>query len=238
MSSLGVNQNAASAPGAGTLLAMAQKKVTVTVDGIPVELTLIPKRESKLHRTINGLWFIPDNYMTSFWTCIGSTLGVPDHAADDPDFGEKTWVRRYIITLRHEAKHALRAKRMTLPLYATCYLGPSVTLGLPAVLVTLLILVVTGSLAAAGIGSFLWQPVLWALGGTLLFAPFTAGWAIFRAHDEWDAYFESVVLRGESRIEQIARSLWYNYFYTIAPGITRRHLRKRLSKHKARVSAE
>lgn len=190
-------------------------KVSVNLDGEPYELTLIPKRDSRLHRWISGLFFIPDTYMTHFWTTVNQTVGVPDSAVGKK-FGDADWQRWYKTVLRHEARHARRARRYTLPLYWTGYLGPSVTLGLPACLVTLL-----------GAWWWGWWPALWALGLTAALSPLTTGFAIFRALDEWDAYRESIITYGDGRLRYVADSLWENYFYTIPPCVTRWWFRRR-----------
>lgn len=196
-----------------------KKTISVMLDGEPVEFDIVPKREVTLHKVINWLPFMTSSYM-NFWTTIGRTVAVPDRAADDQDFGERSWVNRYILTLRHEGRHSRRAQRWTLPVYATVYLGPSVTLGLPALLVCLIVGLATGS----------WLPLAVAGGLTALLAPLTAGLAIGRALDEWDAYLESVAAYGKSRAEQVAQTLWKNYFFTIPPKMTMRHFARKLDK--------
>jgi hypothetical protein len=194
-----------------------KKTITLSLDGTKMKLHLIPKDESWLHRTIAKLPVVARSYLTGYYTTIGSTIGVPTSAASEEDFGEPSWVQRRIITMRHEARHARRAQKYTLPLYATGYLGPSVTLGLPALLVTLVL----------GIAGVSWWPLLWAGVATVVLAPLTVGLAIFRALDEWDAFGESVALWGRLRAERVAQALWRDYFFTVPPSWTVKHFEKK-----------
>lgn len=188
-------------------------KTKITLDGAPVEVKFVRKSESWLHRLIAKLPFIPESYMSRFWTTIGSTIAVPDRSAPTGAF-DAAWIGRHVITVRHEARHARRAKALTLPLYATLYLGPSVTLGLPLTLLSL----------CCG----WWTLLLWAGLGTVALAPLTAGFAVFRAWDEWTAYRESVVIGGEPRVQEVAEMLWSNYFFTMPRPISRWWLRRYL----------
>lgn len=190
-------------------------KTIITLDGRPVKVKFVKKSDSWLHRTIGKLPFISKSYMTGFWTTIGSTIAVPSRAAPSGEFS-KEWIAHRPIIIRHEARHARRAQRLTLPLYATLYLGPSVTLGLPLMLLSL----------ACG----WWSTLLWASVATVALAPFTAGFAVFRAWDEWTAYRESVIVRGEPEVERVAQSLWKDYLFTMPRCISRWWLRRYLPK--------
>lgn len=194
-----------------------QKKIEVPVHDTTIELILTPKRESKLHRLISKLPFIPRSYLDRYWTTIGRHVAVSNNAADQPDFGEPSWVERVGVILRHEARHAYRAEKLTLPVYATGYLGPSVTLGIPALIVS--------AIAGIWVG---WEPLQWAAIVTAALLPLSTGFAAFRAWDEWDAYEEAVITQGAARVESVARTLWLNYALTIPPFVTRWWYRRKL----------
>ena len=65
-----------------------------------------------------------------------------------------------------------------------------------------------------------WTLLLWAAIATVLLAPLTVGFAVFRTWDECDAYLESVLIGGETRLEQVAKMLWRDYL-AMPPFITR-----------------
>lgn len=197
---------------------MSAKQLQIHLDGEPVSLTVIPKDKSKLHRVIAALPFIPQTYMTSYWTTIGSTVAVPARRADVDDFGAKSWAVRNILTMRHEARHVRSFRRLTAPVFVTRYLGPSVTLGLPALVVCLI-------LGLCGLG---WLPLLVAAVATVVLAPLTGGLAIGRAIEEWDAFEEAVRLNGRSYAERVADMLWRDYFFTVPRSWTMRHFAKKL----------
>lgn len=179
--------------------------MTIHLDGTPENILLVPKSESTLNRLIARLPFIPDSYMSRFWTTIGKRVYVPSRRAT-PDMGSDAWAERHQVILRHEAKHARRARKLSLPLYAVGYLGPSVTVGPIALGVSLF----------GGLEAF-----LWTLAVVAALAPLTGGFAVFRALDEWDAYSEAALSRGDRYVDHVAETLWRNYFFTIPPAVTR-----------------
>ena len=191
-------------------------KMEVMLDGKPVKVEFIRKSESKLHAFIAKLPFIPKSYMDRYWTTLGSTIAVPDSATPIDDF-DKAWVGRYIITVRHEARHARRAQTLTLPLYGTLYLGPSLALGPIAI-------ALTSFVALCGLG---WAPLLWSMVVAIGLLPLSIGCSVFRMWDEVDAYYESIVIGGDSRMEQVARILWEDYL-AVPPFVTRWWVRRKL----------
>ena len=199
-------------------------KEGITLDGEFEPLRFIRKSDSRLHRLIAKLPFIPESYMTNYWTTIGSTIAVPKSAYPLSGGFAGQWVAKHVITIRHEARHARRARKLTAPLYAALYLGPSLTVGPIAI-------ALTSILALCGLG---WAPLLWALGVTVGILPLSIGFAVFRMWDEVDAYYESIVIGGDSRAEQVAHILWKDYL-AVPPFVTRWWIRRKLSSHPSKL---
>jgi hypothetical protein len=174
------------------------------------------KSESRLMKLIASV--LPtEDFMERYWTTIGSTIYVPTNRDDDVDWGGNGWAKRHEHIIEHEKIHVDQWERYTAPVFATIYLGPSATLGLPATLVTAL-------------GAPLWgvTPLLVALGLTLLMLPLSVGFAVGRMLMELEAFqpeFELAHYRwGDDalvrRIDARAKQLWRDYLWTMPPFIT------------------
>lgn len=183
-------------------------------DGTTVALKLTPKRESWIHRAIAWLPFIPDTYMTRYWTVVGGHVAVPESATYD--MGSPRWVDRYKEVLRHEARHARNWKRYTPPIFLTYYLGPSVTLGLPSCLVALV-------LGFLGLG---WGWSIGALSATLALLPLSVGLAYGRFLEEVWAFRESIERVGPSRAKDVVDMLWEDYAWTWPRVWAREYIRR------------
>lgn len=178
------------------------RTTTVMLDGKPEPVRFVAKRNSRLHSLIARLPLIPDAYMARFWTTIGSTIYVPDNSLPLNREFTASWKASHLMVIRHEARHARRARRLTLPLYATLYLGPSLTMGpLSAILSAIL----------SAVGVLPWACVWIACVITLGLLPFSIGFALFRAWDEADAYREYVAIDMETRVAFVANMLWRDY---------------------------
>lgn len=180
------------------------------LDGKPEPVKFVCKRESRLHRIIAKLPRMSKSYMPRYWTTIGSTIYVPEYAEPLNGHFTSNWKVSHLMMIRHEARHARRARKLTLPLYATLYLGPSVTLGPIVMLLTVI-------LGACGLG---WSPLLWVTMLVLGLLPLSVGFAVFRAWDEIDAYREYVAIDPDKRIPAVAKVLWTDYL-AVPPFVSR-----------------
>lgn len=196
------------------------KKIRVMLDGEPIEFYLARKEDLWLHKAIAALPLIPKSYMTRFWSTIGGTVAVPERQGRALDFGEPSWIAKYAIPLRHEARHIRNSRRFTFPVFATYYVGPSVTVCLPMLLFWLVWGLVTGS----------WFWLAMTAIAFVVMLPLSTGLAIGRALEEWYAYEESIRVFGRGRLEAVADTLWENYVFTIPRSYTRRWFAKRLDR--------
>lgn len=175
------------------------------------EVKFIRKSDSKLHRLIARLPFVPKSYMARYWTTIGQTIAVPEKDAPSAGVFDMPWEIRHRLIIAHEKRHAMRARKLTLPLYATLYLGPSITLGPIALALSPLL---------GGLTAF-----LWTLGVVAALLPLSVGFAVFRTWDECDAYLEAIRLNPDRMIDLVADGLWEDYL-AMPPPITRWWIRR------------
>lgn len=177
-----------------------------------MEVKFIRKADSRLHRLISKLPFIPKSYMQRYWTTIGQTIAVPEKDAPEGAF-DMQWELKHRLIIDHEKKHAMRARRLSLPLYAVLYLGPSIALGPIAMALSPIL---------GGLTAF-----MWTIGLIAALLPLSFGFAIFRTWDECDAYLEAIRLDPERMIDLVADVLWEDYL-AMPPAITRWLIRRML----------
>lgn len=174
-------------------------------------MRLIKKSESRWHKLVARLPFIPKNYMTGFWTTVGSTVAVPAVYDTDPDWGQSGWITRHRVVVEHEMHHVQQWRRLNILMWIL-YLGPSPFLVLPCAVLAYL------------------HNALWLLLPVAL-APLTCGLAWGRWWIERSAYaIRHDQLRGLTRTvyaNHIATTLWSSYFYTWPPALVRKWYAKR-----------
>lgn len=190
-------------------------KSFVDVDGQWIKLEFARKKDFRFWRFIGK--FFPA-FLTHYWTTIGNVVYVPENALPDKVY-DMHWMNRHGIIVRHEARHVRRAQRLTLPLYAVLYLGPSLTILLPAGLVALIC-------AATGLIPWVVSHWIWCAFAGLL--PLSVGFAIGRAWDESQAYAEQAHTFGPTELDRIAKLLWWPYL-AVPPFIGRFLLRRAVS---------
>lgn len=180
-------------------------------------MRLVKKSESALMKFVSS--FLPTpGFMFRYWTTIGDTVYVPTIYDDDPDWGESSWRQKHARILEHERIHVAQWENYTPPLFATIYVGPSVTLGLPAMLVT-----------ALGAALWGWMPLLVAFAAFIVLLPLSVGFAIGRLLMELEAFgpeFADAYERGgieafDNRVRSRTDQLWTDYLWTMPPSIAR-----------------
>jgi hypothetical protein len=150
------------------------------------------------------LLFINPRFMLDFWTTVGRTVYVPTKYDKDFDWGTEPWRRRHHLVIDHEQVHIDQLDRHGWLAHGLLYIGPSpYLLGFGLGLAPLL-----GPMA-----------LFWMTCAAAILAPLTAGLAWGRWSLEREAYLVEVRALPpgpdrDARIERIADSLWYNYFYS------------------------
>lgn len=187
-----------------------------------LDVELRKKSESWLMRAIALLLRLlpgaPSDFMSGWWTTLGTTVYVPTAHDTDPLWGTERWRRSFQRVLSHEAVHAAQFERWGWTGMALGYLGPSVVLGLPALLVCGVVWAATGS----------WMPFAVAGGLSLALLPLSVGLAWGRWRIEREAYAAEFrffhdpdrrdwVRRVGRRIGRASDHLWRSYVFTWPP---------------------
>jgi hypothetical protein len=140
-----------------------------------------------------------DTFMTGFWTTFRNVVGY------------RTTLTRSQAEVSHvaihEAIHVWRWEKWGLLVYATAYIGPSITIMLPLLLLSVV-------LAASHVVSWLFvlACAIWLVG----LLPLSAGLAYGRWFIEREAYLVQLFFATSraKEIERIVESLWKNYAWT------------------------
>lgn len=140
------------------------------------------------------------DFMENYWTTLGNKVYVPTKYDKDQDWGKDTWMRRHSMILEHERIHTEQWEDYGYFLFATIYVGPSVTIGIPLLMTTLI-----GSIW------FGFIPFIIALSLFLLFLPLSVGFAYGRLYMELQAFFPQ----------------WANVYYNYGEHALKHHIRIR-----------
>jgi hypothetical protein len=168
-------------------------------------MILVKKSQSGLMRLIAKLPFIPESFMRRFWTTIGHKVYVPSVHDNDKDWGTVIWGQRNRVALSHERVHIVQVEKLSFPLFAILYVGPS------AILAPLTILLIPTFLIS-------WWIPIGLLLSTLLLAPLSVGLAWGRWRIEREAYMVQMLTADTANIPNTARwiadTLYLDYFFT------------------------
>lgn len=141
-------------------------------------------------------------FMKNFWTTWDHTIGFPTRLTLER-------AQKYTDIIDHELIHIWRKEQWGGFLYSTAYIGPSITIFLPLLIISSLLHV------------FITYPWFWTwilLGLTMLCLPLSIGLAYGRFFIEREAYMVSIARSSnENRSEEIQRvvnTLKNNYAWT------------------------
>ena len=144
-----------------------------------------------------GPWF-----MSEAWTTIGDTIFVPARNDKNIDWGTPEWEKRNDYIIRHERVHIEQWERLGWLLFLTLYLGPAVTIGLPALLLAI-------TLHLVGVGLVL--PLAIVL--LLVLLPLSVGLAYGRWMIEREAYMVQYDKAVAFPTYMVSGQLQKNYLY-------------------------